>query len=366
MNQCVVCGEKNHEVVCRVCGFDKSCYYEAFPTLGKIPQGIPSVQAQKVVYNRDKSNLLCCEKCGQTTFELLVDKAILRCTNCGIGVSLGRVNTIANSCSNESDCLVPGHPRHYLSAGSVHTVILRRDGTVCVAGTRADLQEVQDWKDIVCVAAGDFFTAAVNASGTVHVSGSFYYKDDVSNWKNIAYICVRANNLVGLRNDGTAVSPKYDLSRWKNIIAVSAGYDIVFGLQQDGKIVYAGSSERWHCDFSKWQDIVDLSVGYYHIVGLKKDGTVVATGYNAHGQCDVTTWKNIVAISAGPLYTLGLRKDGTVISTMPSSKISTEKWRDIVAISAGPNHIVGLDQKGVFWAVGENKDGRCDVNKLTY
>ena len=44
---CPVCGKALTHTVCPDCGYDLSCYYEGFPTLGQIPAGLPSAAARR-------------------------------------------------------------------------------------------------------------------------------------------------------------------------------------------------------------------------------------------------------------------------------------------------------------------------------
>lgn len=45
-----------------------------------------------------------------------------------------------------------------------------------------------------------------------------------------------------------------------------------------------------------------------------------------------------------------------------NSKRNISDWRDIVAVSVGSYHIVGLKSDGTVIAVGDNKNGQCNVS----
>ena len=153
-----------------------------------------------------------------------------------------------------------------ISAGSYHTVGLKKDGTVVAVGRNYDGQcDVSGWKDIVAISAGYSHTVGLKKDGTVVAVGS---------------------NKFG----------QCDVSGWKDIVAISAGTFYTVGLKKDGTVVAVGDNEFGQCDVSgwKWKDIVAISAGYSHTVGLKKDGTVVAVGRKDDGQCDVSDWKDIL------------------------------------------------------------------------
>ena len=271
-----------------------------------------------------------------------------------------------------------------VSAGDVHTIGLKSDGTVVAVGyNESGRCDVSDWTDIVAVSAGSFHTVGAKSDGTVvatKYTGEFYAGQcDVSNWTDIVAVSAGDRHTVGLKSDGTVVATKYtgesyagqcDVSDWTDIVAVSAGGYHTVGLKSDGTVVatkFTGESYAGQCDVSDWTDIVAVSAGGYHTVGLKSDGTVVAVGNNSFGQCDASDWTDIVAVSVGKYHTVGLKSDGTVVAVGDNSsgQCDVSDWSDIVAISAGGHFTVGLKSDGTVVAVGSNKYGQCDVGNWT-
>jgi len=300
--------------------------------------------------------------------------------------------------------------RESFSAGGVHTVGLRSDGTVVTVGDNESGQcDVSDWSNIVAVSAGDWHTVGLRSDGTVVAVGdnesgqsaqlTVVYSEsgqcDVSDWSNIVAVSAGDWHTVGLRSDGTVVAVgnngagECDVSgwswrsivadivaadrdfvsgwHWRDIVAVSAGGRHTVGLRSDGTVVAVGFNEYDQCDVSSWSNIVAVSAGDWHTVGLRSDGTVVAVGDNEFGECDVSDWSNIVAISAGDNYTIGLRSDGTVVAVgdNESGQCDVSDWSNIVAVSAGGIHTVGLRSDGTVVMVGDNEFGQCDVSDLT-
>jgi uncharacterized protein (TIGR02145 family) len=255
-----------------------------------------------------------------------------------------------------------------ISAGDMHTVGLKTDGTIVSVGDSN--YRLSDWRGIVAIAAETFYTVGLKVDGTVVAEGTYSDWDEnktdfvnievygaTRDWRNIFAISVGHNHTVGLKTDGTvvAVGSKYDYS-------IEGQYTIDL-------------KHRYYTD--GWRDIVAISAGYSHTVGLKANGTVVAIGDDVtlvvngklkkciyDGQCNVGDWRDIVAISAGRNHTVGLKADGTVV-TVGNNKdcqCNVSSWRDIVAISAGANHTVGLKADGTVIATGDNKDCQCNVS----
>ena len=69
-------------------------------------------------------------------------------------------------------------------------------------------------------------------------------------------------------------------------------------------------------------------------------------------------------ISAGPSHTVGVKVDGTVVAVgnNDDGRCDVNGWYDIVAVCAAFDHTVGLKTDGTVVAVGNNKFGRCDVS----
>lgn len=126
-------------------------------------------------------------------------------------------------------------PKDTVAAGRRHTVGLKSDGTVIAVGDNKLGQcDVNEWTDIVAVAAGNVHMAT--NTGNVHT--------------------------VGLKADGTVLAVGWNT------------YD--------------------QCNVNSWDDIVAIAAGWRHSVGLKSDGTVVAVGRKNEGECNVNAWHDIV------------------------------------------------------------------------
>jgi len=209
-----------------------------------------------------------------------------------------------------------------ISAGGIHIIGLREDGTVVSEGNYENGQhEVEEWEDIVSVSAGENHILGLKEDGTVVATGDNEYGQcDLEEWRDIIQISAGENYTLGLKGDGTVVATgdneygQCDLEEWRDIIQISAGKNHTIGLKNDGKVIGKGSYEYGQHEVEEWKDIVSISAGGNHIVGLKGDGTVVATGDNEYGQCDLEEWRDIIQISAGENEVIGLKSNGEYIT----------------------------------------------------
>jgi len=259
-----------------------------------------------------------------------------------------------------------------ISVGLCHTVGLKADGTVVVAGYNSDGQcDVSNWSDIVAIAAGDYHTVGLKADGTVVAAGHNHDGQcDVSGWSDIVAIAASESHTVGLKADGTVVAAGYnddgqcDVSGWSDIVAIVADVNHTIGLKADGTVVAAGYNGDGQCDVSDWSDIVAIAAGVNHTVGLKANGTVIAVGDNPSGECDVSGWSDIVAVSSDWSHTVGLKADGTVVAAgyNDDGQCDVSGWSDIVAIAAGDYHTVGLKADGTVVATGDKTFEQCNVS----
>ena len=249
-----------------------------------------------------------------------------------------------------------------IGVGMYHSVGLKEDGTVAVAGSNlSGKHEVLEWTDLISVGAGYDFTVGLKADGTVVAAGD--NGDDIFDarkWTNIVSLSAsKYSHVVGLKKDGTVVAVgdnkfgQCKVSGWTDIIAVAAGGFHTVGLKVDGTVESAGNNECEQCNLAGWTDIVAVSAGTAHTVGLKADGTVVAAGDNEDGQCDVEDWTDIIAVAAGEFHTVGLKADGTVVAT-GYNEYDVSDWTDIVAIFAGERSTLGLKKDGTVVVVGSD------------
>ena len=216
-----------------------------------------------------------------------------------------------------------------------HGLALFSDGTVRGMGNNTYGQlDVDDWHDIVAIETSAWHSVGLRRDGTVVVAGSYGWKsgdvDDagrVVGWHDIVAIATGRWHVAGLRRDGTVVAVGYnnvdgqlDTGTWTDVVAIGAGLGYTVGLRRDGTVLVTGGTMFGGCDVSGWADVVQISAGLKHMVGLCSDGHVlVATCENTGSpgrdgfpawRCE-REWENVVSVRAGNASVIGIFADGT-------------------------------------------------------
>lgn len=196
-----------------------------------------------------------------------------------------------------------------ISGGDYHIAALCSDGTVVAAGCNDDGQcNVQAWRDIVAVAAGTYHTVGLRADGTVvstkYIGKNYNYnQDQVQDWHDIVAIAAGFHT-VGLRSDGTVVTTGEDLrfdhfyrdqiQGWHDIVAIAAGDFHTVGLCADGTVV-APKMDRFHdlgpCNVQDWRDVVAVAAYGKQSAALCSNGSVVVAGDIEYSEGTPETWK---------------------------------------------------------------------------
>lgn len=131
------------------------------------------------------------------------------------GYNAVRQETILNKKIKENDQIVKVAAGGGYERRSGHTVVLKSDGTVIAAGDNSYGQcDVEEWSDIVDIAAGDWHTVGLKKDGTVVIAGEAgtKYKGKVQfeKWENVLTICAGRGFTIGLTKDGSILTAGYD------------------------------------------------------------------------------------------------------------------------------------------------------------
>lgn len=212
-----------------------------------------------------------------------------------------------------------------VAAGGYHTVGLRADGTVIACGRSTENQcAVSEWRDIVAIAAADYATFGLRADGTVVACGfNEYYM--LPGWTGIERITGGSHNLgalradgtallshvsgrseeltglvdlavntafaVGLRADGSVVSPQVELKGWEDMLSVSVSGTTILGLTRDGHVRGHFFRQGDALPVEELSDVIAMAAGGTHCAFVHGDGTVTVLGENGEGQADTGGWR---------------------------------------------------------------------------
>jgi alpha-tubulin suppressor-like RCC1 family protein len=222
-----------------------------------------------------------------------------------------------------------------LTAGSFHTLALKGDGTVWAWGHNgygqlglgdninrsSPVQVTALGSNVTALTAGSLHTLALKGDGTVWAWGLNNYGQ------------------LGLGDTANRSTPVQITSLGSNVTALTAGYEHALALKGDGTVWAWGRNNLWQLGLvdiayrsspvqvtNLGSNVAALAAGAGHSLALKGGGTVVwAWGDNSSGQLGLgddifcctpmqvsALGNNVAALAAGGYHTLALKGDGTV------------------------------------------------------
>lgn len=279
--------------------------------------------------------------------------------------------------------------------GKHHTVVLMQDGTVWVAGEDnsqgqfgngkfseegSEPVQVPGLADIKAVAAGNLHSVALKKDGTVWTWGG---------------------NSSGQLGNGTMENSNIALqvAGLKGITSIAAGGSHTVALKRDGtvwtwgdnRLGQLGSGTVYNSSapvmVGTLADVKSISAGGFHTIALKQDGTVWTWGYNAYGELGsdavsskgssvpvkVSELSNVKAVSSGTHHCVALKKDnsvwvwgsnfysqlgnGTTKNGSPTP-VMVSGVSGVMGIIGKANHTMALMPDNTVLAWGDNGSGR--------
>ena len=287
-----------------------------------------------------------------------------------------------------------------VSGGALYSLALKSDGTAWAWGDNGYGQlgvdtmtvvsttpvQVSSLNNVIAISAGAIHSLALKNDGTVWAWGH--------------------NGSYGLLGDGTTTSSyiPVQVSSLNDVIAIAAGDLHSLALKNDGTAWAWGHNgygqlgvgtmtvvSRTPVQVSSLNDVFAISGGCHHSMALKKDGTAWAWGLNDYGQLGIGTTANsyipaqisslsgVSAITGGHRHSLALKNDDTVwawginqwgqlgdgTTTNSSIPIQISSLSGVSAIAQGWDHSLALRTDGTVWAWGYNPVGQLGDGTMT-
>ncbi|MBL4953246.1 hypothetical protein JK635_13605 [Neobacillus sp. YIM B02564] len=293
-----------------------------------------------------------------------------------------------------------------IAAGSDHTLVLKRNGTVWSFGWNQTGQlgngnttnqskpvQVIGLKNVKAIAAGYNFSLALKKDGTVWMWGSPF-----------ALI------------DGPRPFP-YQIQSLKNIVAIAAGEEHMMALRKDGTVWSWGNNSYGQGGIGRTSPatierpvkvlgltkVVSIGVGRFHSLAVRSGGSVYAWGNNERGQIGngksgfdlmdnvlkpykIPLITKVKKVTGGTYYSLAVKADGTAWSWghndqrqlgLPYNNMIQNRpaqirgengggyLQQMKQIDGGYRHTVAVANNGTTYAWGENRYGKLGNNKAT-
>lgn len=265
-------------------------------------------------------------------------------------------------------CIAPRNDP-FVSAGVLHSVVLKSDGTVSAFGTNNEGQTTvpAGLGNVVAVSAGGYHTLALKSNGTVVAWGSNSQGQTSIPAGLSGVVAISAGKVhnLALKSNGTVVAwgsnsgGQVTLPAGLNgIVAVSAGASHSMALKSDGTVIAWGVGfYNYATPPANLTDVIAISAGEWHSLALKSDGTVVAWGNNGSFQTQVPEGlKGVVAISAGTSHSVAVKSDGTVVAWGDRDNYGLTNipagLTDVISIDAGSEHSIALKADGTMVSFG--------------
>lgn len=310
---------------------------------------------------------------------LIVAMLLLAFAGCGTNNDGTNGDARSNDKVAEANKVENDEQKDEIVRGKVNTVAvsddfimgIKNDGSVYAIGGNALVTNwtVDSWSDIVAVSAGGNHLVGLRSNGMVVATGYNSNRQcEVYEWTDIVAIHSGLNQTFGLKSDGTVIATSlngsYPIEGWNNIVSITGCGDNLWGLTSNGDVYSRGSNSA-----PVYSGVKSIHANAFYALFILEDGTVVAdpfSGNYANHYTGIENWTNIVDVSTlVSNHAVGLRSDGTVVAVGQNKdgRCDVADWTDIVSVATGSYHTVGLRADGTVVATGGNGYGQCDVSQ---
>lgn len=218
--------------------------------------------------------------------------------------------------------------------GEGFTIILLDDGTVFSTGLISKYASaVDDWRNIVDIAAGSAHVLGVDSNGRVRCVGDNSFDAcGVNDTRNVKNVYATKNGSIVVDNDGA--------------------------LSYSGNFIGSGSLRNYY-------GVKDIASSDNVLAILCADNTIDVFTKNSQNYLEAEGWDDIVDVACGDSFVAGLDEYGKVHIEIDNNEIrkQVENWSNIIAIDAGSDYLVGFDGMKIY-GVGNNRYGQFVKEEL--
>ncbi|GII52614.1 hypothetical protein Pth03_10030 [Planotetraspora thailandica] len=282
-----------------------------------------------------------------------------------------------------------------VSAGYIHSLALRSDGTVWTWGDNRYGQlgnGTTTASSVPVPVPGLTGVVQVAAGGHDYRSYSLALRSDGTVW-------AWGDNALGEFGDGTTIgrTTPVQVPGLTGVTQIAAGSYHNLALRSDGTVVAWGMNGNGQLGdgttalyrnrpmvVSGLTRVTQIAAGYNYSLALRSDGTVMAWGYNFNGELGdgTTTYRHtpvqvagltgVTQIAAGTYHSLALRSDGTVMAWGYNYRgrlgdgttidrhapVTVSGLSDVALVSTGATNGVAVRSDGTVAAWGDNLHGQ--------
>ena len=246
-----------------------------------------------------------------------------------------------------------------LSVSETTVIYIEDSGAIGFSGSNSNGQlDNLAVTSAIKVCEGDGFSAVLNEDGSVVTSGLISKNEkEVNDWRNIIDIAAGNNHLAGLDSNGRVYcvgdSEACDIAGSKGVTKIFATDNATIALNEIGTLTYSGSFIG-SSSLNGFLNIKDIASSDNILAILNNEDTLNV--FSKSGSfLKAETWTEIVDVACGNDFVAALDKYGKVYIEIDNDEIVDEvsEWSNIIAIDAGKDYLIGFDGKNIL-GVGNN------------